>query len=187
MNVLEFINGLADKESLPTILNKAVRDSYIPRELIDDAKQEILLDLHCARVDEKRSVNEILSYAHKTAFAAALRIRRLLGSPFKLPAQGAKDVDAFYAELEESDNEVFTHFGLEHFGKDGGCQEDEISKKVKGDKVQQVYNKLNKCNRAVLELVIAGESRFAIADTVDKTERRIYQQLAEITKICASA
>jgi len=68
------------------IIDIALAQAQVPRDLREDAAQEIRLVLATFKPDIKRfKPGQIAAYAHRTAVHAALRTRRELGSPVRLP------------------------------------------------------------------------------------------------------
>lgn len=68
------------------IIDIAMAQTNVPRELRDDASQEIRMVWAQMKPDIKRfKPGQIASYAHRIATHAALRLRRELGSSVRLP------------------------------------------------------------------------------------------------------
>jgi len=68
------------------IIDIALAQTQTPRDLRDDAAQEIRLVWSTLRPDVKRfKPGQIASYAHRIATHASLRLRRELGSTVRLP------------------------------------------------------------------------------------------------------
>lgn len=79
---LEQCNPPLDKK----IIDIALAQTQVPRDLRDDAAQEIRMMWSTMRPDVKKfKPGQIASYAHRIATHAAYRLRRELGSSVRLP------------------------------------------------------------------------------------------------------
>jgi hypothetical protein len=85
MNLFEYLLNCQpplDKK----IIDIALAQCQVPRDLRDDAAQEVRLVWSTLKPDTKRfKPGQIASYAHRIASHAALRLRRELGSSVRLP------------------------------------------------------------------------------------------------------
>lgn len=85
MSLLDYLRGCEPRRDGP-IINIALSQTNVPDHLRDDAAQEIRILWMGIRPDlTKFKLGQILSYAHRMARNAALKLRRDMGSSVRLP------------------------------------------------------------------------------------------------------
>lgn len=176
------------------LLGSALKKARVPPHLHEDAKQEILHAWLLLEYDGTLSDGEISSYADKVGFTAALRYRRDMGGPVRLPGSAFRkrsDGSTYVQPGHLADPlqwedlaEIFCDEGEASANPENVAQEAEDGLGlVDWELVGLIREHLSERQLLILEMLEQGHSFATIADKLRVTPVTIQRNLRNVRQV----